>query len=105
MSVIVFPENFIVHYCTMAMTGIATIIFIGLTRPFKSRTRNTVELLEEVAIIVLSYHCFCFTDWIIDLEVRHSLGYSLIVCIGLHLFLFIAATMVVSVKDCIGSCR
>lgn len=83
----------------------ATIIYIGLERPFQSQTRNKVEMLEEMAIIVLSYHCFCFTDWISDLEVRNNLGYSIIVCMGLHLFVFISVTIFASIKDCIATCR
>ena len=57
----------IVHYLTLTISGIATMVLIGVKKPFKTRTRNKVEILEESVIIELMYHMFCFTDWINDL--------------------------------------
>ena len=58
-------------------------------KPFKSRSRNKVEILEESVIIVLMYHMFCFTDWIDDLLLQFVLGYSVIGFVLSHLFLFL----------------
>ena len=35
LSIIVYPNYIIVHYFTLTMTGIATVILIGLKHPFK----------------------------------------------------------------------
>ena len=83
LSVILFPTILILQYATLVMSGIFTIIVIGYNKPFKSSSRNKVEMFEEAGIIVIMYHIICFTDWVPDLEVRHNLGYSLIGCMGL----------------------
>lgn len=83
MSVVAFPDIFIVHYAVITAAIISTMIFIGHETPFASSMRNKAEVLEQLAILVIIYHIFCFTDWLPDLFVRHNLGYSLISCIVL----------------------
>ena len=89
LSIILFPQNMIAHYLTLTLSGIATMVLIGVKKPFKSRSRNTVEILEESVIIVLMYHMFCFTDWIDDPMLQFVLGYSVIGFVLSHLFLFL----------------
>ena len=105
LSVILFPSHIIVHYFTLVMTGVATIMMIGYAKPFQSKMRNMAEITEEVGTIVIMYHIFCFTDWIPDLEVRHNLGYSVIVCMGIQLFGYLAVLLFMSLKGSIISCR
>lgn len=45
-SVVVFPDTFIVHYAVITGTTIATIIFVGHETPFVSLMRNKVEVME-----------------------------------------------------------
>ena len=45
LSVIIFPEVFIVQLSTMVATTMATIILVGNQRPFKGEKRNQSELI------------------------------------------------------------
>ena len=45
LSVIIFPEVFIVQLSTMVATTIATIILVGNQRPFEDARRNKSELI------------------------------------------------------------
>ena len=98
MSIILYPNVFALHYFTLTMTGIATIITIGFQKPFKSKLRNFAEVLEEVTIILIMYQILCFTDWMTNLVVRQYLGYSVTVCILLHLFFFIVFSLWVTIR-------
>ena len=95
----------IMHYVTMVMTGVATIIMIGYAKPFQSKMRNLAEITEEVGTIVIMYHVFCFTDWLPDLEVRHNLGYSVIGCMGIQLFGYLAVLLFLGLRGSILSCQ
>ena len=79
----------IVHYLTLTLTGIFTVMLIGIKKPFKKKIRNTVEILEESVILMLMYHMFCFTDWINDLTLQHILGYSCAGFVLAHLLFFL----------------
>ena len=62
--------------------------------------RNTVEICEEYAIMVINYHVFCFTDFVGNPEVQHNyVGYSLIVCVVLHLVVFLTGTFASYTRD------
>lgn len=54
--------------------------------PYKQSIQNYQEVLNEITVIVASYHLFCFTEWIYDFERRFELGWSLICTIVLNVF-------------------
>ena len=82
-----------------------TIILVGVQRPFEKNTKNVTIVLEEATIIVIMYHIFCFTDWLPNLEVRHNLGYSVISCIMIHLFVFLIVTFATKIRSYIRKLR
>lgn len=104
-SVIFFPTHIISQYMTLVMSGIFTIILIGFGKPFQSKWRNFFEAAEEYSIIFLMYHMFCFTDWLPDPELQHNIGYSLVTCIGLQLFVPLSIMFVMYLKGCIRTQR
>ena len=90
LSVIFWPNVIFVQYGTLVMTGVATIILLGQKRPFASKSRVKSEIMQEITIIFISYHVFCFTDWLSDLEVRHWIGYSIIAWVMGQIFVTLA---------------
>jgi hypothetical protein len=54
------------------------ITFVGQVEPFKSKTSNTIDLVNEAFIVLKFYHLVCFTDFVIDKTVQSYVGYSLI---------------------------
>ena len=101
MSVIIWPNIFFVQYFTLVLTGVATIILVGYKLPFRNLVRNKAEILLEVTTIVISYHVFCFTDWLPDLVVRHWLGYSIIICVMGQLLISLILFAICKIKrDC-----
>ena len=62
-------------------------------------------MADEVVIILIMYHCFCFTDFVPDPKTRHQVGYSLILCILLHLLVFYLITFYHYLRGQIRGCR
>ena len=53
--------------------------------PFKSMLQNYQETWNEVCVLLASYHLFCFTEWIFDLNARVQLGWSLLIIMVINL--------------------
>ena len=98
LAIIMLPTTLTVHYATLTVSGLATIILIGLTRPFVENNDNKAEILHELVIIVIMYHIFCFTDFVPNMQARHMLGYSVMVCILTHLLVFYVLKLIGLVK-------
>ena len=63
---LLFSKSLLTQYLTMMMTGGATIMLIVATKPFTSLSRNRAEMAQEFVIMVIMYHVFCFTDFVLD---------------------------------------
>ena len=72
----------------MLMTSAANAVIIGATRPFNSERRNRNEFGQELLILFILYHVLCFTNFVLDEQMRHYIGYSVIVCSLLHIAIF-----------------
>ena len=66
-------------------------MLLALREPFKSSIQNKAEILEECATMITMYHVFCFTQFIQDAVIKHHIGYSLIICMSIHLLVFLGA--------------
>lgn len=83
----------------MTVLQIASVMLLALRRPFKSTNRNRVEIAEECAIMISVYHIFCFTEFVPDPLVKHYIiGNSLIVCMALHLIIFLSGILFLNVR-------
>ncbi len=88
--VIYFDSSLITQFITVVVSGLAVVMLLSLRRPFKSPSRNRVEILEECAIMVTMYHIFCFTEFVPEPIVKHYIGYSLVACTLLHLAVYLS---------------
>ena len=73
--------------------------YTAFVLPYKSFMQNIQEVFNECTVIVASYHLFCFTEWIFDMERRFELGWSLIAVIVLNVFFNIALLAFVVLKS------
>ena len=75
---------------------IAMIIYLGFVWPFESHVITWTEIFNEVAVLLLCYFMFCFTDWVPLAATRYQIGWLFIsiICLHLlgHLFLLIRNT-------------
>ena len=46
------------------------ILVLGYTEPMRSHNQNRLEMLNEVFVLVYTYHLYLFTDFMPNLEVR-----------------------------------
>lgn len=51
----------------------------GYTQPMVSRTSNTMDLVNEGFILLITYHLYQFTEFMTDLSIRKHVGISMIV--------------------------
>ena len=59
-------------------------IFLGYVTPYSSKKKNKIELANEVFLLSIMYHIFCFTDFMRDEQTRYYVGYS---CLTVNLLL------------------
>jgi len=70
-------------------------------KPMLTKLMNYIEIMNEALIILTVYFMMIFTNWIQDVELRYSLGFSLIhsiigiVCIN---FAIIAYCLFIDLK-------
>jgi hypothetical protein len=64
------------------MNSIYLILFGGIM-PYDSYEKNMVEIFNEVMQMILGYHMFLFTDFVIDSVTKFKLGYSFLFILGL----------------------
>jgi len=55
------------------------IILIGYVTPFINKKMNTMELVNEAFVLLITYHLYTFTDFMPDVKTRELVGKSLIV--------------------------
>ena len=60
------------------------LIYVGLEKPFESKSFHFFELFNEFFIAVINYHLMCFADFVDDSR-REWTGMSMIVTISLNL--------------------
>ena len=63
----------------MAFSVTATVILVGFLTPFREPKLNRLETVNEVFLMFLMYHFFCFTDFIGSAQTRELVGFSVIV--------------------------
>jgi len=98
MSILFFPEAFILHFFTLIMSGLTKIILLGSQMPFKSSSHNYAEIIDESSIFIVMYHMFCFTDWLFDAEIKHQIGYSAVGFVLFHLFGYLVILFYLSLR-------
>lgn len=73
------PDSLLLQLVWVRFTGSCLICLVLHQKPFKTPAQNKAIVVEELAILVLTYHIPCFTDYIADEEVRSTaLGISFI---------------------------
>ena len=46
--------------------------------PFSVMKSNYMETMNEIIVLLASYHLFVFTEWVYDLDQRYRMGWSLV---------------------------
>ena len=46
------------------------LILLGMQRNFKQESWNKHHIYDEVLILLVVYHLFCSTDFVLDIETR-----------------------------------
>ena len=60
------------------ITTLFVMSYASYVLPFDSMLQNIQETINEVYVLIASYHLFCFTEWVYDLNTRFIIGWSLI---------------------------
>ena len=93
MSVIFLEEFVWGQIAIQTFTSLGMMMLIQWHQPFESSFDNKLEVFNELCVLLLTYYAICFTDFILDPEVKNDLGYSYIginsIMILVHLYFFI----------------
>jgi hypothetical protein len=75
---------------------------VGLMSPYSDRSANQIELFNETCVILINYHLICFTDFVLDLEKKDQVGYSLI---AVTIFYIVVNLSLISFQNIVTLCR
>ena len=97
-SVIFYPEfTWLQLAVTFAFIQIAWNYLIYFY-PMEDVFTNRIEIFGEITNLVLMYHVLLFTDFVGDIPIRYSIGYSFIfftgIFISVHLYLMLRDSIV-----------
>lgn len=67
--------------------AVLMVLVVGDVKPYKSRSDNNTELMNEFTTLVVNYHLMVFTDFVPDIQTREQVGKSLVYVIGGNLLL------------------
>lgn len=51
----------------------------GVTEPMQEKSANILDLVNEVFVLVFTYHLYPLTDFMTDVETRGLVGTSLVI--------------------------
>ena len=83
-------RKFIIAFCVVVVehpvfnifmfnfTTLFVLMWIIYLQPFKSSTFQKIRVIQELVIMGINYHLFCFTDWV-SIERRVEVGNSVII--------------------------
>ena len=77
-------SNVVMNIILYISLQLCTISMYILYKPMLTKLMNYIEIINEILIIISIYFMMIFTNWIDDIELRYSLGFSLI-----HVILFV----------------
>ena len=59
-------------------------------KPFESKIENTIEIFNEITILICSYHLFLFTDFVQDETISYNAGWSFLCFVAANVFVNMA---------------
>jgi hypothetical protein len=68
-----FVQVMLLFYCNLIIT-----IYFGITKPYKDRFANMIELFNELQITFICYFTLIFTDYVPTVEQQYSGGFMMI---------------------------
>ena len=60
------------------MLTLGTVIFTLWYWPLETKKANLFEAFNDITLLLMTYHMWCFTDIVPEPETRHMLGFSFI---------------------------
>ena len=65
-----FQIMIVLHLSCMTMS------YVAFNQPFKVNLLNSLELINEIITLIMTYHLIVFSDFVRDREVQYKVGYS-----------------------------
>ena len=83
----------------MNALSVAMLIATGLIRPYKLKKLNTIDIVNEATALMVIYHLFCFSDFVLDGPARNTMGTSLVSLVVLSLFFNLGGMAFCALRD------
>ena len=96
--VVVHPTSAFLQLTVQIYFSLIAFGYLLNDRPLESRFSLRMEIMNELTLLLVTYHIFCFTEAVEDVNLRYSFGVTFIstlsFCIGVHMFFLV-----------VGSCK
>ena len=69
------------------------IIWHGQTEPHMTRFENRLMIINQALQMIVFYHLVIFSEFVIDPETKFTMGYSLLICLGILIALNIGISL------------
>jgi len=104
-SVVYMRKVFVAQVFSIAAYTLASIIYVGITRPFETNFDNSMNQVNEFTTMITLYHMMCFTDFGGDSETIDKMGYSLNYFLGASIVLNLSFIVFDMIKTKINKCK
>ena len=84
-SIVVMIQYPVLLLVVYNFTTLTSLIYSGLTMPFKIPYLNRLELVNEFLILILNYHLICLTEFVSHPDRRELIGVSMCVVTAFYL--------------------
>ena len=84
---------------------LGTVIFTLWYWPLETKQANLFEVFNDVALLLMTYHMWCFTDIVPEPETRHMLGFSFIAVSMMNILVHLVTMLLESGIKMRQTCR
>ena len=86
--------------------GVAFCCYLVHFKPFRDYDQNPIQLINECAFVIISYHQLLFTDFAGSAEIKSKAGWSMVICGIVNLvfpnIFYVVMGMIPSIKEAIA---
>ena len=84
----------LLFYCNLTIT-----IYFGITKPYRDKISNTIELFNELQVTFICYFTLIFTDFVPTVDQQYIGGWYMIYMV----IFMLAANMIYVLKIMVGN--
>ena len=63
------------------------LIYLGHVKPLQTKLSNTIEIMNEFLIDIITFHLLLYTDFVPETTIKFNIGWSNVALISISMFI------------------